>query len=538
MLTAFRVRNLRCFEDSGFLDVRPIVVFVGRNSSGKSTLLRLFPLMKQSVSEDTREPILWYGRSADFGSFNEAVRRPSSEEPITFEFRFSFPPGTGQDYYYVGPDERGYFGGATGPRIFASESEVTAEIALAVRPRVKSEGTYTYSVEIRIGPDRLILEANEEGNLSPPRFNGKAIGNLVPSQFRFGRGRFFPNVIPSPSAEAFPDEARRAIAMQAQEGPYFSALMQRLQPFFHGNIGRESLRRRTLRIAFAPATEFAGYFKALSTSSKWKLKADLVESPFSSDLEELRALTLLRHVPRLLSEASSQLGDVGKAVRYLEPVRARAARYYRYQELAIDEIDPQGENVPMFLQTINYSEQRSLAAWMTSALGFEVHATRDGGHVKLVVREKESDREFNLADTGFGYSQVLPIILQLWKLERDTAARPARRRSIQRIVAVEQPELHLHPHFQALLADVFTMSVSAAKKTSSALSLIVETHSEHLVNRLGALVERGQLSKADVVVYLVDRTSPDKAATVLTAEFSETGTLSEPWPFGFFSPQL
>ena len=102
---------------------------------------------------------------------------------------------------------------------------------------------------------------------------------------------------------------------------------------------------------------------------------------------------------------------------------------------------------------------------------------------------------------------------------------------------MEQPELHLHPHLQALLADLFALSVNASKG-ASALSLVVETHSEHLVNRLGALVEKGVLSKDDVAIYLVQRDSPNGETTVQKTTFSDSGTLNDPWPFGFFSPQM
>ena len=125
-------------------------------------------------------------------------------------------------------------------------------------------------------------------------------------------------------------------------------------------------------------------------------------------------------------------------------------------------------------------------------------------------------------------------------LEHEISDTPSqsRRRPRQQIVAVEQPELHLHPHFQALLADIFALSVSASKRSSASLSLVVETHSEHLINRLGALVEKGTLSNEDIVVYLVDRDANTDAAVVHRTTFTKDGTLSDPWPFGFFLPQL
>ena len=51
--------------------------------------------------------------------------------------------------------------------------------------------------------------------------------------------------------------------------------------------------------------------------------------------------------------------------------------------------------------------------------------------------------------------------------------------------AIEQPELHLHPLFQARLADAFCNIVREARRSKSDLRLVIETHSETMVNRFG-----------------------------------------------------
>ena|GEM_PF-799606 len=540
MLTAFRVRNLRCIADSTFLDIRPIVVFVGRNSSGKSTLLRLFPLIKQSVLEDTREPILWFGRSVDFGSFDEAVSKFAKEREIVFEFRFTVSSVSSREVLFSEAGEPLFF--SVGPgRIFLSQEPTLVEMALTVGRRSGIDGgTYTKSVEIRYGADRLCLSADENGLLKVPMLNGRPIENTPPVRFRYAKGRFFPNLVPAQPPEQSTEEITRERYVLASEGPYFETVLESLKPFVHGNTSRRTLMSLALRILLTPPEQFVEHLTSVLGRSKWKRSSNLADSSTVQELEQLRAAIMLWHAPRLLREASQQLAEVGQGVRYLEPIRARALRYYRFQELAIDEIDPQGENVPMFLSSLSYSDRRALEQWMSDAMGFQVHATREGGHAKLLIRESGSSHETNLADAGFGYSQVLPIILQLWKVEREYQQFGQRRRSRQRqqILAFEQPELHLHPHFQALLADIFALSVNAAKKSSSFLSLAVETHSEHLVNRLGELVERGVLSSEDIVVYLVERETNSEAATVHRTTFNERGSLNDPWPFGFFSPQL
>ena len=94
-LEAFGVKNLRCLKDTGFVPIRPITVLVGRNSSGKSTFLRAFPLLRQSVETARNSPILWYHeRYVDFGSLKDAASNRLSEPSVTFQFRLGLPPNS------------------------------------------------------------------------------------------------------------------------------------------------------------------------------------------------------------------------------------------------------------------------------------------------------------------------------------------------------------------------------------------------------------------------------------------------------------
>ena len=65
------VQNLRSLYNIDEIEIKPITVLLGKNSAGKSTFLRMFPLLKQSIEERTSEPILWYGDYVDFGDFEE-----------------------------------------------------------------------------------------------------------------------------------------------------------------------------------------------------------------------------------------------------------------------------------------------------------------------------------------------------------------------------------------------------------------------------------------------------------------------------------
>ena len=49
---AFRMQNFMGFKDSGWVEFRPITLLFGRNSSGKSAILRALLLLRQSLSSE------------------------------------------------------------------------------------------------------------------------------------------------------------------------------------------------------------------------------------------------------------------------------------------------------------------------------------------------------------------------------------------------------------------------------------------------------------------------------------------------------
>nr|WED67725.1 AAA family ATPase [Pectobacterium colocasium] len=100
MIRGIGLENFRSFVSKTFIDLKPITVLVGKNSSGKSSLLRTFPLFRQSVEENTTGPILWYGRYVDYGDFTDVLSKNSENREITFSFSLSVPPEIVQKHSY------------------------------------------------------------------------------------------------------------------------------------------------------------------------------------------------------------------------------------------------------------------------------------------------------------------------------------------------------------------------------------------------------------------------------------------------------
>ena len=146
---------------------------------------------------------------------------------------------------------------------------------------------------------------------------------------------------------------------------------------------------------------------------------------------------------------------------------------------------------------------------------------------ELSLIDLRSNTKVSHRDVGIGISQVLPVLVNAFA-------------SQEKIIAIEQPEIHLHPALQAELGDVFINAALGERKNT----FIIETHSEHLILRImrrlrntsdEALPEDVSEIKPQDVAVLYVQPGPDKSNSVVTVlELDEEGQLLDPFPGGFF----
>ena len=136
---------------------------------------------------------------------------------------------------------------------------------------------------------------------------------------------------------------------------------------------------------------------------------------------------------------------------------------------------------------------RSVSHWlqrMGMAEQLSVRAVGRSGRYELLVHH--DGVVANLRDVGVGVSQVLPVLAVAY------CAPPGS------TVLLEEPEIHLHPLAQAVLAEVFA-EVSQQRQ----VQFLVETHSEHLFRRMQTLIARRQTSTAQCRMLFVERRGAD-----------------------------
>lgn len=230
------------------------------------------------------------------------------------------------------------------------------------------------------------------------------------------------------------------------------------------------------------------------------------------------------------------------SLSYLGPLREHPLRIYQWSGETPPSVGQKGEQVIAAIlaaqsdgRQINRGARKAkqgfaefIASWLKD-LGvihdFSVRAVAAGRkEYEVLIKTSAKSPEVKITDVGFGVSQVLPALVQaFYCLPHST-------------VWMEQPEIHLHPQVQAELADAFIAATQARQDGNERhVQLIVESHSEHFLNRLQRRVAEGVLAPEDVAVYFCRR---EPSATELEPLRLNLFGEIENWPANFFGDEM
>ncbi|MGJ8533596.1 MAG: AAA family ATPase [Alphaproteobacteria bacterium] len=535
MKISYSLKNLRRLISTPEIEIRPITILVGRNSVGKSTFLRSFPLLRQSIETKSSAPVLWYGDHVDFGDFRSAVAHRETSKVIEFEFRISeYEAVTRNPIRFMDPD----FDFIRRPRSYGIK-----ELKVCYGVGHGSEGTERKFVSVEIPTTKSKLRLDFSNN-SP--FASKVTFNEIDSSNELFEYRiYFPQ--DSIFSESLVFKKRKSKDISDPKLELFNknrAFLTLIETVIQNSVDRRisakriSLEaRRILNFKLLDEISLLELSKA-STKTFRDIYNDLMNNKRPGLKKSLDSLCQVNHLLDVLDTLNSDLSKFFSAVQYIGPARARSERFYRQQELEVSEISPDGKNLPMFLASLENYQLASFSNWVENTFGYGVTVQKTEGHISINL--EQSGQSVNIVDTGYGVSQVLPVLAQIWWMQHSNknAWQARNKNSINvKTLAIEQPELHLHPAHQALLADVFAESIGSEKgsKDRAGQIFIVETHSEALINRLGELIAAGSVSEQDVQIVVFGGSSGlDEVNNVTVAEYTEDGILKN-WPYGFFN---
>lgn len=146
--------------------------------------------------------------------------------------------------------------------------------------------------------------------------------------------------------------------------------------------------------------------------------------------------------------------------------------------------------------------------------GLEVQQVPQANAVTLGLRTSDDTGFHRPIHVGFGLTQVLPIVVAALSAE------------IGDILLIENPEVHLHPVGQALMGQ-FLADVARA-----GVQVVVETHSDHVLNGVRRAVRAARLPPEQVAIHFFMRRSAE-TAQVISPQLDSYGNI-DTWPEGFF----
>ena len=449
MITSLEVNNFKSWHATGPMRLAPITALFGSNSSGKTSLLQLLLMLKQTTESSDRSQVLNLGDEhsmVELGVLPDLVHRHDLTLPLAWHIAWQLP----QPLHVDNPAQKR----AT---LFHG---TTLSFSTHIIWRVNGDSSPALSVDAPQG--RAMVEAmayqfadHEFGMRlrNPTKMEYELYSS--PAGFEFVRTRGRAWGLPAPvKCYGFPDQTRAYYQNAGFLSDFELELEQLCNRIFYLGPLREYPRRQ--------------YTWAGSQPTDMGRRGERVIDALLAARESGKSLARGRGRKRLTLE----------------------------------------ERVAEWLKDLGLIE------------GFEVRLIAPGSKLYQVwVRRAAQSPEVLITDVGFGVSQILPVITLCYYAPEGST------------IILEQPEIHLHPHVQAALADVFI----DAMKTRN-IQIILESHSEHLLRRLQRRIAEDELRHEQAALYFCT-TDKQGRSQLQTLDLDPFGNITN-WPKEFFGDEM
>lgn len=418
MITHIRVKNFKSWEDSGEVKLAALTGFFGTNSSGKSSLLQMLLLLKQTAERSEREEVIFFGDGNSFvnlGNFQEMIHGHNSKASLELEFGCQI-----QNPFTIE---------VKGPSGFSHLANVRLDI-----------DSFTFATAVRKEDEGLVIQ-----------------------YFRYG-------------IDSDPE------LVQWRKGNYL-------------HYGNRAVASGTLKNCYS-----------------------LSEIGFNS----------------MLTQFSLAFEDLFSHVYYLGPTRVEPQRYYQWggghpqhiRRWGNQTIDALLSARVRKLKTLHKEEEVPIedrvSEWlreMELAYSFTLDwKTQGSKEYEVRIQKTSSSPPVTLVDMGYGLGQFLPVLVLCYYAPEGST------------LILEQPGIHLHPKVQSQLADLLIEVI-----TERNLQILVESHSEHLLNRLQRRVAEERIAADQTALYFCR--NDEGISNIDRLKMDEFGNITN-WPENFFGDEM
>lgn len=444
------IENFKSVIKSGWIDVKPITILIGANSTGKSSVIQPFLILGQTLANSKSEVGLkTNGHYIRSGNYKDLIHNHIIENKLKISFDFGAKCTEDCDLHCLKEKKLKSIQDTEPGDLSPSKYNLTFSCG-------QNLSTELESVEIRDCLNRRILKRSR---LKSNKFSLQFVNDFI-------------------------DEDKVIVdAIKNQQPENFI--------FDDSDIIRQTYQKKDSK----GKTEKI----ALSTDS-------------------IKYLNTTSYIQKKIINTLSR-------IKYIGPLRETPKRLYEYNKDDFDEVGVTGENTAsvLYINKDNKIKKNQLVKWLKLfKFSTDINVSVMKDHPELFTLEfKPQDSDFfvNFSDNCSGLSQLLPLLVQSIYSEDNE------------IIISEQPELHLNPYLETILAD-FIIEMSNNKR-----NYIIETHSEHFFLRLRTHIKKGSIKSEDVAIYYSETIDGQNKFKKIIID--KNGDFpNNDWPIGFFEQSL
>ena len=496
MLKSISLENYKCFKKKTDIDIAPLTVLCGVNSSGKSSILKSLLMLKQTAEGRLSEPLLLLsGDLVDCGTFDSVINSKSENDKQTFFIRNKFEINNHKLF-------------STGTFIKRQDAKEFNELEKIYACITQTIVRFIFNTEIEV--EKYIDSENEfSPYLSNNRIKSYKIMINVEGEnglIQECNGKITFNFVDDINSN---NEIKEPHRLSWSKVPYLYKKNKQLH-----NQNDQNLK--------------FGNFDHYKCSCTFNGLA--ISNVFAYDMKPY----VKNVIPNILS-ITRIISNQYNGINYIAPLRNNPERTY-FINRNVDSVGINGENAPillakykrkhittdMFCPWTNQFEldsngyvtakfEQIVQQWLDY---FELGTLNISGDKNGTVSLKLNEQ--NIVDVGFGASQILPIIIQGIFMDKEQT------------LLIEQPEIHLHPKMELQMAD-FLIAIAETGR-----NIIIETHSDHIKNRLlRRIVEDDSRSlQKNIKMFFITQEIQGMAKSIPIVINDEYGT--KEIPAGFF----
>lgn len=429
MLKSISLENYKCFDKLEDLEIAPLTILCGVNSSGKSSILKSLLMLKQSFESNyDKNSLLFNGDYTTNGSYADVVTDHKFTNNVTLSNKFVI-----ENSNFL-------------PTFEKNTLKDLSNFLLIDNPDLIDKVYITFKIILKRKSSKKYIHDNI------------IFSYLVEYDILTKENKQYKNHI--------------NISLGENSKYIIDILSDNL------NIEKEY-------------TNCSCFFQGLTVSN-------IVTDSNSNSLkpDELSIIYSLSKI----------IGHQYKGIKYIAPLRKEPTRIYTILQDEND-IGLYGEFTPQVIYTHKNDNisfvlppQNNIFQTGRKKCSFIEHINRWCSYLGIEDINIPSDDfnsniinfkigHFNYDDVGFGISQILPILTTCFLMKWHET------------LILQQPEIHLHPKMQMNFADFLLCSAYTGK------NIIIETHSDHIINRVLRRVLERPLLKDKVKIYFIDKNS-------------------------------